>query len=672
MTQNFEPNATSLPTNQNEVEATLSDAVSSETTSSDTTKLTQAGFERFNLCPNLTAAIEKSGYTVPTPIQEQAIPVLMEGRDVLGIAQTGTGKTAAFALPILQKIMTTKHAGLQALVLVPTRELAVQVCAAFRQLAGRSSVRATTIFGGQSFGLQVKELRTNPDIVVACPGRLLDHVTRRTIRLDSVSMLVLDEADQMFDMGFLPTVRELIKELGKKRQSMLFSATMPSEIKSLAMEVLSNPQTVQVASTETAATIHHKLYGVSQAQKTDMLVKLVSQSDAEAVLVFARTKQRTKRLHDALYNGGVSATSLQGNLSQQQRDKSMKGFRAGKFKVMVATDIASRGIDVASIGLVINFDMPMTTETYTHRVGRTGRALRSGTAVTLACPEDRSMVRLLERRLKVGFEHASIEGFDRVDLSGGNADEAGRPQYGKRAGGGSRSGGRRFGGGSRDGGGRSYGDRSFGDRRSSSDAPNSERRDHNDRVGRQARRGDGAGASAPTATSEGAPRAEGRFNREPRGESRGGYAQGNNTRGSEGRFNSRGPRSEGRSSEGRSFDNRGSRFGGQSSGGDRPYRSNNRGPRSDAGNAGDRNAGDNRQDRYAAAGERSESFGNSARPQRSNDSGTGSRYGGGRSGGGYSGGRSQGDRSSNRSGSTRTGGFRSDRGIQPRGERPTT
>lgn len=594
------------------------------------------GFDKFGLCEALNEAISKSGYTNPTPIQHQAIPLVMSGRDVLGIAQTGTGKTAAFALPILNRIMTNKGSatekrhGLQALVLVPTRELAQQVCAAFRQLAGRSSIRAVTIFGGQSFGMQVKDLRANPDIVVACPGRLLDHVSRRTIRLDSVSMLVLDEADQMFDMGFLPTVREIMRSLSKERQSMLFSATMPSEIKSLAMEVLTNPETVQVASTETAATIHHKLYGVTQAQKTDLLVKLLAETPSESVLVFARTKQRTKRLQDALYKGGVSATSLQGNLSQQQREKSMKGFRAGKFKVMVATDIASRGIDVASIGLVINFDMPLTTETYTHRVGRTGRALRSGTAVTLACPEDRSMVRLLERRLKVGFEHASIDGFDRVDLSGGNADEAGKPQYGRRAGGSSSGGRSRFsergprgGGGrfNRDGGGERF---------------NSDRRDHNDRAGRQARRGeDGA---APVAFGERSGNREGAANLS----SSFGGGSGERRHGSSGRFSDRN----------RSESNRGGgRF--NPRGGDRSgYNS----------------------DRYAASGERSESSGFGSRGNSRSGGPRGDAAGGGAGrgprssgGGGRFGGGAGGSRSSGPRGSRPSGGGR---GYAPRGDRP--
>lgn len=587
MTQNFEPTAAALSNNHASSPITSEgDETAEGTTSSESSK---NGFERFGFCPNINDAIAKSGYTVPTPIQERAIPILMEGRDVLGIAQTGTGKTAAFALPILEKIMASKFRGIQALILVPTRELAQQVCAAFTQLAGRSSVRATTIFGGQSFGLQVKALRGNPDVIVACPGRLLDHVERRTIRLDTVSMLVLDEADQMFDMGFLPTVRQILQEIPKERQSMLFSATMPSEIKSLAMEVLLHPETVQVASQETAATIHHKLFGVTQAQKTDLLIKLLKDTPSDSVLVFARTKQRTKRLQDALYKGGLSATSLQGNLSQQQREKSMKGFRAGKFRVMVATDIASRGIDVASIGLVVNFDMPLTTETYTHRVGRTGRALRSGTAVTLACPEDRSMVRLLERRLKVGFEHGTIEGFDRVDLSGGNADEASAPQFGRRSGGGSRfgggrsgggQGGRRFGGGGRGnfrGGDRSQGDRPRDDR-PFSDRPQGERSESRGegRSGgyRGGQRSEGFDRyAAPAERSEYAPRgrSEGSYGNSARPDSRSRPHAGSRTSShsaTPGNSDQRGPRSYG-SQGGSSRPERsggGSRFGGSSRG----------------------------------------------------------------------------------------------------------
>jgi|GEM_PF-32169 len=370
-----------------------------------------ADFSVFNLHPAIMAAVTKAKYTKPTPIQLQAIPHVSAGKDVLGIAQTGTGKTAAFALPILQKLVQKVRPGVQVLVMVPTRELAEQVGSTFKTLAGNTGIKTVTIYGGMGYEGQFRGLQSGAQIVVACPGRLLDHVERRSIDLSGVTTLILDEADQMFDMGFLPTVRQIIKSVPKERQNLLFSATMPSEIKHLAMDLLRNPVTVQVSPVRAASTLTHSAYATTAAAKGAMLAELLKLFGNGTALVFARTKHRVKKLAEDLAKRGFSSTSLQGNLSQNQRDRAMRGFRDGKFQVMVATDIAARGIDVSLVSHVINFDLPATPEGYLHRVGRTGRAERSGQAVSLITPEDRSMVRAIERTLNLTIPRQEIAGF---------------------------------------------------------------------------------------------------------------------------------------------------------------------------------------------------------------------------------------------------------------------
>lgn len=369
-------------------------------------------FENFGFHPVLAAGIRENGYEIPTPIQAEAIPHVLAGRDVLGLAQTGTGKTAAFALPILHRLMQGSRGHVRALVVAPTRELAEQIHEAIVSLGRETRIRSLTVYGGVGVNPQVEKLRKGVEIVVACPGRLLDHITQKTIDLTHVEVLVLDEADQMFDMGFLPDIRRILKNLPSKRQTLLFSATMPDEIRHLAHEVLKDAITVQVGATAPPVTVSHALYPVEQHLKTPLLLKLLHHTDTESVLVFTRTKHRAKRLGEQLEKAGYRAASLQGNLSQNRRQAALDGFRDGTFQILVATDIAARGIDVSQISHVVNYDIPDTPEAYIHRIGRTGRAARSGDAFTLVAGEDTAMVRIIERKLNATLERRTITDFD--------------------------------------------------------------------------------------------------------------------------------------------------------------------------------------------------------------------------------------------------------------------
>ena len=369
-------------------------------------------FTNFNFHPKIIAGVSAAGFIQPTPIQEQAIPKIMQYRDVMGLAQTGTGKTAAFGLPILHQLMKGKRGCVRALIIAPTRELAEQIHTSLTLLGQQSGLRSVTIYGGVGINPQISKLKRGAEIVVACPGRLLDHIRQSTIDLSKLDILVLDEADRMFDMGFLPDIRRIVKSLPVKRQTLLFSATMPKEIRHLAQELLSNAETVQVDTVAPAETVTHALYPVPQHLKTDLLLKLLQQTDTESVLVFTRTKHRAKRLGEKLGKSGYRAASLQGNLSQSRRQAALDGFRDGTYQVLVATDIAARGIDVSQVSHVINFDMPDTTDAYIHRIGRTGRAARSGDAFTMASNEDKLMVRTIERALGSQLERYHLEGFD--------------------------------------------------------------------------------------------------------------------------------------------------------------------------------------------------------------------------------------------------------------------
>jgi len=369
-------------------------------------------FQEFRFHRDVTAGIAAAGYVTPTPIQAQAIPAIMAGHDVMGLAQTGTGKTAAFALPILHRLHPGARGKVRALVVAPTRELAEQIHEAFTTLGRQMRLTSTTLYGGVGHNPQIARLRRGVDIAVACPGRLLDHINQKTIDLSHLEVLVLDEADQMFDMGFLPDIRRLLKALPPARQTLLFSATMPEAIRGLAGETLRKPVTVQVDRVAPAVTVSHALYPVEQHLKTPLLLGLLEHTDTESVLVFTRTKHRAKRLDQQLQQAGYRAASLQGNLSQNRRQQALDGFRDGTFQILVATDIAARGIDVSQISHVINYDIPDTAEAYIHRIGRTGRAARSGDAFTLVSGEDAVMVRAIEKVLSKPLERRLLAGFD--------------------------------------------------------------------------------------------------------------------------------------------------------------------------------------------------------------------------------------------------------------------
>lgn len=369
-------------------------------------------FSDLNLSPRLTAGVAALGYREPTPIQRRAIPPILAGTDVMGLAQTGTGKTAAFALPILQRLENGPRKRVRALIVAPTRELAEQIHQSFADLGRRTRLRSTAIYGGVGMAAQTQVLAAGVEIVVACPGRLLDHIRQGNLDLSGVEVLVLDEADRMFDMGFLPDVRRIVAALPQRRQTLLFSATMPDDIRTLAGEVLHNPLTVQVGHAAPVETVAHALYPVAQHLKTALLKELLLKTGDGPVLVFTRTKHRAKRVAQQLAQAGFRATELQGNLSQSRRLAALNGFRSGEYRILVATDIAARGIDVAGISHVINYDMPETTDAYTHRIGRTGRAERPGEAYTLVTADDDAEVRAVERILGYKLERRTLPGFD--------------------------------------------------------------------------------------------------------------------------------------------------------------------------------------------------------------------------------------------------------------------
>lgn len=369
-------------------------------------------FNQFNFHPLVAAGVTAAGYDSPTPIQQQAIPPVLEGKDVMGLAQTGTGKTAAFALPILQRLVDGPRGKIRALIIAPTRELAEQIHEAISDLGRKTRIRSITIYGGVNVNPQIQKLKQGVEIVVACPGRLLDHLSQGTIDLSHVDVLVLDEADQMFDMGFLPDIRRILKQVPVKRQTLLFSATMPPDIGKLANEILREPVKIQVGNSAPPVTVTHAIYPVEQHLKTPLLLELLHHTDTDSVLIFTRTKHRAKRLGEQLEKAGYKAASLQGNLSQNRRQAALDGFRDGTFQILVATDIAARGIDVSQISHVINYDIPDTAEAYVHRIGRTGRAARSGDAFTLVTNEDAAMVRTIEKTLGDPLERRNVESFD--------------------------------------------------------------------------------------------------------------------------------------------------------------------------------------------------------------------------------------------------------------------
>ncbi|MGH8764696.1 MAG: DEAD/DEAH box helicase [Burkholderiales bacterium] len=358
--------------------------------------------------------MSEQGYTTPTPIQAQAIPVVLAGKDLLAAAQTGTGKTAGFTLPLLE-ILNKKGAGrtVRCLILVPTRELAAQVQDSVRTYGKYKPLRSTTIFGGMNINPQIQELRRGVDIVVATPGRLLDHVQQRTIDLRHVEILVLDEADRMLDMGFIHDIRRIIGLLPKQRQNLMFSATFPEEIRKLASTFMQHPVTVEVARRNTPAELVAQVqHPVDQSRKRDLLAHLVKENNWNQVLVFSRTKHGANRLAKQLSEVGIEADAIHGNKSQPQRTRVLRRFKDNELQVLVATDIAARGIDIDELPHVVNFDLPHVAEDYVHRIGRTGRAGSSGEAISLVCHDDRPLMTAIERLMARQVESRIVPGFE--------------------------------------------------------------------------------------------------------------------------------------------------------------------------------------------------------------------------------------------------------------------
>jgi ATP-dependent RNA helicase RhlE len=356
--------------------------------------------------------IKVAGYETATPIQEAAIPAAVRGRDIIGTAQTGTGKTAAFVLPILNKLLDGPKGMPRTLIVTPTRELAEQINQVVHALSVGTGLRSTTIYGGVGADRQIKALRNGVEILVATPGRLLDLMQQRHVKLQRIEILVIDEADRMFDMGFLPDLRRIIKAVPVERQTMLFSATFPAEVEILASQSLINPQRISMGISKPAVTVTHALYPVPAHLKSALLVKLLKQIDSDSVLVFTRTKHRADKVARQIAHSGFRVTSLHGNRTQGQREQALHGFKSGHFPIMVATDIAARGLDIESITHVINYDMPDTADAYIHRIGRTGRAQRTGDAFTLVTPEDNDMIRALERIMGGPIKRETFADFD--------------------------------------------------------------------------------------------------------------------------------------------------------------------------------------------------------------------------------------------------------------------
>ncbi len=369
-------------------------------------------FDSFNFHPHIADGIKRLGYEQPTPIQEQAMGPVLEGRDLMGLAETGTGKTAAFVLPLSQRLLDGPRGRIRALVLAPTRELAQQTHEVLTVVGRDTKLRSATVYGGVGYEPQINKLRSGVEFVVACPGRLLDLVERGAADLSHVEVVVLDEADRMLDMGFLPDIRRILKLLPRERQTLLFTATMPPDIERLARDFMRRPVTVHVGRQGPVQGVTHSLYPVATHLKGALLIELLKHRETGPVLVFTRTKHAAARLADRLQRNGFKAACLQGDMSQSRRQAAMDGFRHGDINILVATDIAARGIDVPDISHVVNFDMPDTIDAYTHRVGRTARANRTGEAINIATRDDVELIGGIEALLNTRLECLRLEGFD--------------------------------------------------------------------------------------------------------------------------------------------------------------------------------------------------------------------------------------------------------------------
>ena len=369
-------------------------------------------FVDLKLAPEILKALTESGYTTPTPIQLQAIPLVLEGHDLMAGAQTGTGKTAAFSLPLLQKLLPfassspspARHV-VRALILVPTRELAIQVEASVKAYAKHSHLRSLVVFGGVDIKTQIPSLRNGVEILVATPGRLLDHIEQKTVQLNQVQMLVLDEADRMLDMGFMPDLKRILALLPKQRQNLMFSATFSNEIKKLSAEFLVNPKLIEVArSNATSENVTQKIYLVGSGEKHALLASLLRDSDTRQALVFTKTKLTASRIARQLQREGFAADAIHGDKSQLERIQALEAFKSGKITVLIATDVAARGLDIEQLPLVINYEIPSAPEDYVHRIGRTGRAGASGIAISLVAPEEEKYLLEIEKLIKTQLQ----------------------------------------------------------------------------------------------------------------------------------------------------------------------------------------------------------------------------------------------------------------------------
>ncbi len=369
-------------------------------------------FDGLGLSEKCLAAVRDAGYVHPTPIQEQAIPLILKGRDVMGLAQTGTGKTAAFTLPVVDRLLEGSRRT-RALVLTPTRELCVQVEESVRKYSKHAELSVVSVYGGVPLDPQEKELRAGVDIVVATPGRLIDHLERQNVVFDDLEVLVLDEADRMLDMGFAPQINRIVADVPRYRQTLLFSATMPPEVEALARKYLRKPVVVQVGRRSAAAsTVTHAVYPVPRERKSSLLAELLRAEKLDSVLVFTRTKHGADRVVRHLEREGIQATAMHADKTQPQRTKALQDFKSGKVRVLVATDIAQRGLDISDISHVINYDVPQQAEDYVHRIGRTGRAAKEGDAFTFMAPDEIAMVRAIERMVGQAIPRISVPGYD--------------------------------------------------------------------------------------------------------------------------------------------------------------------------------------------------------------------------------------------------------------------